>query len=105
MTHDIPHTLDIETAKRAARCAVEAYSERFARYDFEARWVRDDRVELAFVVAGKRLQGAMSVLAKSLRLELDVPWMFRMFKGKAIDVIEREAKIWIDRAQRGDLPS
>jgi hypothetical protein len=95
--------LDIHTARAAARKAVEAYGQRFQDYSFTARWVRDDRVELGFVVAGRRLEGAMEVLPSRLELELDVPFIFRPFRGTAISIIEREAVAWLDRAKAGEL--
>lgn len=103
MTHDIPHKLDMETAKLAARKAVEAYGARFEKYDFSANWVSDTRVELGFSVKGKRLNGAMTVRPNDLHLELDVPFVFKVFSGKAIDIIDREAKEWIRKAEAGEL--
>jgi hypothetical protein len=101
--HDIRHDLDMDTAKLAARKAVEAYGERFADYDFRSRWVDDTLVELSFAVAGKRLDGNMRVRSDALALSLDVPFVFRVFKNRAIDIIEREARKWIDRARNGEL--
>lgn len=103
MTHDIPHDLDFDLAKLAAEKAAVAYGERFAEYNYKHKWVSDKRVELEFTVMGKRLQGAMTVLAKKLQLELDVPFVFRPFRGKAIEIIEREARVWLDKAKRGEL--
>ncbi|MFO7563353.1 MAG: polyhydroxyalkanoic acid system family protein [Enhygromyxa sp.] len=103
MTHDIPHDLDLDLAKLAAHKAAEAYGERFAEYDYKATWVRDDRVELGFTVVGKRLEGSMTIKPDRLELELDVPFMMRPFRGKAIQIIEKEARTWLDKAKRGEL--
>lgn len=103
MKHSIEHDLDPKLAKLAAEKAVVAYGERFADYDFAAKWVNDKRVELGFTVAGKRLEGSMDVESKALALELDVPFVFRVFSGKAIQIIEKEAKVWIDKARKGEL--
>ena len=102
-THDIPHDLDHDLAKLAARKAAEAYAERFAKYDYRARWISDTRVELGFTVMGRRLEGAMTVKSDRLSLELEVPLMFRPFQGKALQIIEQEAQVWLDRARRGEL--
>lgn len=102
-THDIPHELDIDLAKLAAQKAEVAYAERFAEYDFKSNWVSDYRVELSFAVMGKRLDGALNVKENKLALELDVPFMFRPFQNKAIDLIEREAKKWLAKAKAGEL--
>ena len=103
MTHDIPHDLDFNLAKLAAERAAEAYGKRFAEYEYRAKWVSDRRVELGFTVVGKRLEGAMTVKDDHLELELDVPFLFRPFRGKAIEIIEKEARTWIDKARRGEL--
>ncbi len=103
MTHDIPHDLDFDLAKLAAVKAAEAYGERFAEYDYKAKWVSNDRVELGFTVVGKRLEGAMTVKRDRLQLELEVPFMLRPFRGKAIEIIEKEARQWMAKAKRGEL--
>jgi len=105
MKHSIDHDLDIDLAKLAAEKAVEAYGKRFADYDFAAKWVNEKRVELGFTVAGKRLEGSMEVRSSELALELDVPFVFRVFSGKAISIIEKEARVWIDKARKGELES
>jgi hypothetical protein len=103
--HEIPHDLDMETAKLAARKAVEAYGRRFEKYDFKSDWKSETSVDIAFEVKGKRLDGRFSVHAKKLLLELDVPFIFRVFSGRAIEIIETEARLWLDKAQRGELDS
>lgn len=103
MTHDIPHDLDFDLAKLAAERAAEAYGKRFAEYDYRAKWVSNNRVELGFTVVGKRLEGAMTVKPDRLELELDVPLMLRPFRGKAIQIIEKEAREWMAKAKRGEL--
>ena len=103
VTHDIPHDLEPELAKKAATKAAESYRQRLEKYEVKTDWVSDDRLELSFAVKGKRLHGAMTVRAKDLRLELDVPLLFRPFSKMAMGVIEKEAKEWIDKARAGEL--
>lgn len=103
MTHDIPHDLSFDLAKVATEKAAEAYKQRFAEYDYRHKWVNDSRVELSFKVAGKRLEGALTVKDTKLELELDVPFVFRPFRGKAIEIIEKEARGWMAKAKAGEL--
>lgn len=93
----------MDAAKGAAKKAVEAYGARFADYNFSADWKSETLVNLGFSVAGKRLDGSMEVKPDCLALELDVPFLFRPFRGKAIEIIEREARVWIDKAKAGEL--
>lgn len=101
--HEILHDLDFDLAKLAAERAAEVYAKRFAEYDYKATWVSPSRVELGFTVMGKRLSGVMTVKPKKLELELDVPLMFRPFRGKALEIIEREARLWLEKAKNGEL--
>lgn len=103
MTHEIPHDLDLDTAKLAARKAVEAYGQQFDKYDFKSRWTSDVSVDISFAIKGQRLDGRFSVHRSKLLLELDVPFIFRLFSGRAIEIIEREARVWLARAKRGEL--
>ena len=103
MKQSIPHSLEIDQAKLVAKKAVEAYQERFAKYNFVPRWVDEARVEFGFAVKGKRLEGAMHVRELSLDFELEVPFLFRAFSGKATSIIEEEVRKWIGRAERDEL--
>lgn len=101
--HEILHDLDMETAKKVARRAVESYEKRFSQYGFVPRWIDDVNVELDFEIKGKRLDGALRVLPGKIVFEMDVPFLFRLFTNKATDIIERETQKWIERARTGDL--
>lgn len=101
--HEIQHDLEFDLAKLAAERAAESYRERFAEYNYKATWTAKDRVELSFTVMGKKLEGAMTVRARKIELELDVPLVFRPFRGKALEIIEREAKMWLAKAKNGEL--
>jgi hypothetical protein len=103
MNHSIPHDLDQATAKRVVDKAFEDYKKRFAEYDPTMRWARDDRAEIGFNAKGIRLSGAMTVAARAIDLDLDVPFLLRPFRGKAIEVIEDEVKKWIAKAKAGEI--
>ena len=36
-------------------------------------------------------------------LDLDVPFLLKPFKSKALEVIEREIKVWVAKAKRGEI--
>ena len=101
--HDIFHELDSQQASNVARKAVDAYRERFAKYNFQSRWTGDQTAILSFEVMGKRLEGSMSVLSDRLRFELEVPLMFKVFSSQAIAIVDREAQVWIQKAKAGEL--
>ncbi|TPV95411.1 MAG: hypothetical protein B7733_10095 [Myxococcales bacterium FL481] len=103
MKHEIRHDLEPDLAKLAATKAVEAYRERFSQYKFSERWVDDAKMAFDFSVAGKTLEGTLAVGASAYELELDVPFVFRVFRGKAVEIIEREVNKWVGKARAGEL--
>lgn len=103
MEHVISHKLDIPTAKKVADRAFAEYKTRFDKYDPTFRWVSDHKAELGFNAKGIKLNGTMEVAEKKITVELDVPFLLRPFKGMAIDVIDREVKVWIAKAEAGEI--
>ncbi|MET0592575.1 MAG: polyhydroxyalkanoic acid system family protein [Polyangiaceae bacterium] len=103
MKHQIAHDLDSNLAKEAAIRAFDAYKQRFANYNPTIDWANDRKARIGFSVKGVKLEGSIDILPKAIELDLDVPFLFRPFKGKAIEVIEREVRTWLDKAKKGEL--
>lgn len=103
MKHVVRHDLGQEQAKRVALAAIAAYSERFAKYSPEATWLDDRRARISFNVKGMSLSGTLQVNPNDIEMDLDVPFMLRPFKGKALGVIEEQVKKWVDKAKSGQI--
>jgi hypothetical protein len=103
MKHQIAHDLDFNLAKEVAVRAFESYQKRFADYQPRMTWINDRNARIEFSIKGLKLQGSIGIAPRAIELDLDVPFVFRVFKSKAIDVIEREVRIWLDKAKRGEL--
>lgn len=103
MKHEIKHDLAPDLAKLAATKAVDAYRERFSQFQFAERWVDDVTMAFGFSVTGKKLEGTLAVRPTCYELELEVPFIFRVFRGKAIEIIEREVQKWVGKARAGEL--
>jgi len=103
MKHQIAHDLDEKTAKEVAVRAFESYQKRFASYQPTMQWTNDKNARIEFNVKGLKLSGIIGIAPKAIELELEVPFVFRLFKNKALDVIEREVQNWIGKAKRGEL--
>ncbi len=103
MKHVVPHNLGQEKAKQVAQAAFESYQQRYAKYQPAANWINDKRAEITFNVKGLKLAGVMEVNPTEIEMELDVPFVLRPFKGKALSVIEEEIKKWISKATAGEL--
>ena len=103
MKHQIAHDLDASMAKEVAVRAFEAYQKRFVDYRPTMQWTGDKDARIEFNVKGLKLQGSIGIRPSTIDLDLDVPFVFRLFKNKALEVIEREVRSWIDKAKRGEL--
>ena len=103
MKHVIAHDLDVLTARKVADRAFAEYKGRYPQYHPTLQWSSDRRAEVSFNAKGLKLQGAMEVAEKEIAIDLDVPFLLRPFRSKAIEVIEREVKVWIGRAQAGEI--
>lgn len=99
----IPHDLDVPAAKRVVDRAFEAYRLRYPEYQPSLRWVDDCRAEVSFNAKGIKLQGTMLLAPKSITLDLDVPFLLRPFQKRALEVIEREVRVWLEKARAGEI--
>ena len=45
----------------------------------------------------------MTVTATSVDMELDVPFLFRPFKGVAMRIVQAEIEQWLVRAKAGEF--
>ena len=50
-----------------------------------------------------KLGGHVALREKEIELDMKVPFLFKPFQSKALDVIEKEIKSWIKRADNGEL--
>jgi hypothetical protein len=103
MKHSVPHDLGKDGAKKAALAAFNHYGTRFAKYQPTATWTRDDRADISFTAKGITLKGVLEIKDKSIDMDLDVPFLLRPFKDKALAAVDREIGGWIDKARRGEV--
>lgn len=103
MKHSVPHDLSLETAKKAATAALEAYSARFAEYNPTISWINDYLAEVEFKIKGVGLKGSFAITPSSIDMDMSIPFILRMFQQKAVDVVESEINKWIGKARAGEL--
>jgi hypothetical protein len=103
MKHSVRHGLGKEGAKRAVVAAFSSYAERFAKYQPVATWTSDDRAEVSFSAKGITLGGSLVIGENTIDLDLDVPFLLRPFKDKAVSAVEKEIGAWVDKAKRGEI--
>jgi len=103
LRHSVKHSLSPAQLKLAVQKFADEYCERFAEYQTTASWLADDRMEVAFKVTGIRLTGTLSLEPSVIGIEMDVPFAFQLFKGRAVKAIEDEVRPWLEKAARGEL--
>ena len=103
MRHQIPHDLDAGLAKAVVTHAFESYRARFSEYNPRIDWTTERDAHIEFQVRGLKLSGGIHLIPRAIELELEVPFVFRLFKNKAIEIIEHEVRAWIAKAKAGDL--
>jgi hypothetical protein len=103
MKHAVPHDLSMESAKQAASSALEAYKARFAEHNPTISWVKDNLAEVSFKAKGVGMKGTFEILSDRIEMDMEVPFLLRMFKQKAIDVVEGEIRKWVAKAKDGQL--
>ena len=52
---------------------------------------------------GTSLKGVIELAPGSISFDLEVPFLLRMFKGKAIEIMDGELRSWTEKAKRGEL--
>ncbi|MFU8805913.1 MAG: polyhydroxyalkanoic acid system family protein [Bradymonadaceae bacterium] len=103
MKHKIHHGLQKELARKATEKAIETYKARFEQYNPDAKWVDEDTANVSFSAKGIKLEGALEIGEDDVLLDLEVPFLLRPFRSRAITVIEEEIRDWVARAKNGEL--
>ncbi|HKO47629.1 MAG TPA: polyhydroxyalkanoic acid system family protein [Polyangiaceae bacterium] len=99
MKHSVPHDLGQERAKKVAESALATYSQKYSNYNPQVSWKGPNKADISFKVKGMSLSGSLEVLASSIDLDIDVPFLLRPFKSQALGVIEGEINEWIKKAK------
>lgn len=101
--HEIEHDLAPGVARQAIDSAMRSYLDRFRKYDPHFEWAGERDGEFGFKAKGLKVKGEFELQDDSLLIDVQVPLVLRAFKGKAIEVIDREVRRWIERAQADAL--
>jgi hypothetical protein len=103
MKHSVPHNVGKATAQKVARQAFEAYERRFSEFSPKTTWLGEDKAQISFSAKGMAIKGEVKVSEKTIDLDMDVPFLLKPFQGKAVEIIDREIKNWLDKASSGEL--
>lgn len=103
MKKSFPHDLSKDQAKKATQAAIDKYTEKFSDFNPQAEWITDDKAEVSFSAKGVTLEGSFELKQDEIEMQMDIPFLLRPFKGKAVSVIEDEINKWVAKAKSGDL--
>ena len=103
MKHSVKHGLSKDVAKKATQKAFDAYKERFEKYDPDAKWLSDDEATVSFSAKGVTLEGNVKINDNDIEIKMDVPFLLKPFKSKAVGVVEDEITKWVEKAKNGDI--
>jgi hypothetical protein len=103
MKHSVSHGLGKDRARGAVRAAFDSYRARFGKYDPRATWASPDRADIAFTAKGITVRGSIEIRDATIELELEVPFLLRPFKDKALGAVEKEIGVWIEKSRRGEV--
>ncbi len=104
MRHAISHDLGLELACKTARAACDDYARRFARYQLVVQWQGPQQAQISFAAKGVAMTGEVLVSDRELVLDLKVPLLLRPLQGRALEIIDREFRRWLERARQGEIP-
>lgn len=101
--HVIQHSLSEDQARKVTDKAFETYAQKFASYAPTADWVTPTKSNIGFSAKGMKLKGTIELKPEAVELALDVPFLLRPFKDRAIKVIDQEIREWIAKANQGEI--
>lgn len=103
MKHVIEHGVTQQQAKEAIEAAIKVYSRKFPQFSPRSEWPDDHRAKVSFTVKGRTLTANIEIHSKTIESEMQVPFLFLPFRGRALKVIEDEIRKWVARAKSGEI--
>jgi hypothetical protein len=104
MKHRIECPVGETAACEIIRAALERYAQRYQRFEPELSWSDAGHASFAFVVAGARVQGELVVAEGYIDVEVEAPWLLRIFRAEAVRRIDAEAEHLFSQAAAGAAP-
>lgn len=103
MKQTIDTNLDKARSKIAIDKAMDEYKKRFAEYSPRYDWTTEDGGEFSFSAKGVKLEGTIRVSDNKVDVEMDVPFLFKIFQGSAMKVIQEQVERWVEKVKKGEV--
>ena len=103
MKQTIDTNLDKARSKIAIDKAMDEYKKRFAEYTPRYDWTTEDSGDFSFSAKGVKLAGTIRVRDNKVDVEMDVPFLFKIFQGSAMKVIQEQVEHWVEKVKKGEV--
>lgn len=104
MKYSVKHGMsDMDRVRTVIEKAYESYQQRLADYDPSLSWKNDREAIVSFTIMKKKLEALFQIDQEEVRVEGDVPFLFRPFEGKIKQVLGQEVERWIGKAKAGEI--
>jgi len=103
MQHRILHTLLPAEARSLVDELFATYAPRYARHDPELEWLEPTRARFGLAVAGRRVEGVLTLEPDAVAIDANVPWALRPFHHLAMRWLDREAHKVLTRERQRSL--
>jgi hypothetical protein len=94
---------DRARARTVVEKAYEAYKVKLADHRPTLTWTSQDDAKLGFSVMGKTIEAGIRITDDEVRIEGDMPFLFRPFQGKVEKVLGSEIEKWLEKARAGEI--
>lgn len=98
--HGLP---DRARARTVVEKAYEVYKVKLADHRPSLTWKTPDDAKLGFSVMGKTIEADISITDTEVRIDGDMPFLFRPFQGKVERVLGGEIEKWLEKARAGEI--
>lgn len=104
MKYVVKHGLsDLAHVRTVIDKAYESYAARLADYSPSLSWTSERDATISFTVLRKKIEAAFALDEEEIRIEGDIPFLFRPFQSRIEGVIADEVEKWLAKAREGEI--
>lgn len=104
MKYVVKHQLeDLGRVKTVIDKAYGAYATRLADYSPRINWRDDRNATVDFTVMKKKIEANFQITEEEVRIEGNIPFIFKPFQGRIEKVIGEEVDKWLAKARAGEI--
>ncbi len=100
MKHSIKHPLPPDRAKKMLDRLFDVYCKHYEEYDLETSWSDDQTAQIGMKVKGREISGQVKVCDDSYEVDIQLPRMVRLFKGRIRKELDATVAEWVAAEKR-----